>query len=234
MRKIIIIILIFGTTSACGFIKVSKERQQEIAQVNRKLPYGSELLASEKIENRCFESQAHTIKLTDIELKSIENYYKPQLADSSLILSGLKEFDYIKLGDEEYCFCLNGKIPNNYQIDFNNYNYRLPDNNGFHIYYSTGKLEEEKPNSFCRNTCLTYGNLILYNYKSAKAHILNIFFEGYGDQHTSSRYFFIDENYNIKIFENFCYDDGCVLIKKYIISIGRDQRIKIFTYNLKP
>jgi len=127
----------------------------------------------------------------------------------------VENLEYLKIGDNfKDIYPLDTML----QKSIDSCRYHLPNIGIYECYYTY--QQATKPNSF-----EIYGNLLLVDPKSRNGKLLNIYFEGSGDQHTEFRYFFIDKD-TINIFEGSCYDDGCSLDQTSKIIINQDK-IKI-------
>ena len=96
----------------------------------------------------------------------------------------------------------NNSIPVNDLIKITKFNIRLPDYEGFEVYYATGDAEHEKAFSEAfKNICENfyyrfYGILILYKKTTKTARLLPVFYNHYSESiHT--RYFYIGNDYRI-------------------------------------
>ena len=98
-------------------------------------------------------------------------------------------------------------IPINENIKLVNYQYQLPDYNGFQIYYMSGNPESSATlkDEFSIDCNADYGNLIVYNTKLQTAAVLTIYYNFYIDS-AQQRYFYIDEKFNIYMADEFSTD----------------------------
>lgn len=71
-----------------------------------------------------------------------------------------------------------------------------------------------------------YGNLLLLDSISKRGNVLNIHREVSGEQNISFRYFNIIKN-KIKIYEGYCYDDGCSLKESYVIRVKSNGAVDV-------
>ena len=208
MRKIIILFLSLISICSCH-----SQRTIEKQETYKRVPVGHELLLNAKEYN--------TLKYLSENLNS---YYYGLSQDSLSESPVIKEIEYVKIGDKDdrYCYCEDNNVL------MNSFNYRLPDIHGFQVYYSTKQGCDARYTWNMDEIC---GNLILVDTISGQAKLINVFLVGYGDQHIAYRYFTIDENYNITIFNAAAYEEGFSMAKKYLITINSEQEINIFEHN---
>jgi len=124
----------------------------------------------------------------------------------------VEKLEHLKIGDNfKEIYSLDTLL----QKSIDSCRYRLPNLGIYETYYLY--QQDTKPNSFG-----IYGNLLLLDPKTKKGKLLNIYFEGGGDQSTVFRYFLIDKDI-IRIFEGSCHDDGCNLFEKSKIIFNREK-----------
>jgi hypothetical protein len=106
--------------------------------------------------------------------------------------------------------CQNGKPFSDY-LKLTKYQYRLPDINEYKCYYYCNYPDNDFEKEFseeAQSNCSAafqqefYGYLILYNPKLASAKVLTIYLDTEIDPDPFWRFFYIDKNFNIHIFEN--------------------------------
>jgi hypothetical protein len=195
----------------CACFSQSIIKKQE---TYKSLPMGHELLLNCK-------QNCNSRRLAD---NNFSSYYCNLSQDTLSELPVIQNIKYIKTNNDRedyFCLCEDDKAVKG------NFNYRLPDYQGFQVYYSTNEGCKRVNTNIC-------GNLILVDTVSRHAKLINVFFEGYGDQHSVSRYFTIDKNYNITLFTHTCYEEGCYISKMYSIKINPNQKIDVFRHHCLP
>jgi hypothetical protein len=205
MKKIIIILLPF-LILICSCVSQRTIKKQEEYKY---LPVGHELLLN----------AGNNYNTTRNISANFSSYYR----SLSQELPYIEKIEYIKINEygDRYCYC----DDNNALVGA--FNYRLPDIHGFQVYYLTKQVCNARYKNSMQEIC---GNLILIDTISKNAKFINVFFEGYVEYGYASRFFTIDKNYNITLFNYFC-SEGCSISKKYLITISPNQKIDIFECN---
>lgn len=132
---------------------------------------------------------------------------KPQRA-----LPEFKSLNLIKIEGDRVLPNLNDTL---YQQQLDSLRYRLPNLGKLQGYY----FYQQSPGGYGG-----YGNLLLLDSISGTGNVLNIHRLVSGEQNTSYRYFNLVKN-KIKIYDGYCYDDGCSLKESYVIQIKNNGAI---------
>ena len=109
-------------------------------------------------------------------------------------------------------FCLldeDHQIPVDSLFTIKNFRQRLPDHEGFEVYYATGDAAVDTlfPEVFkgCEMNYKLYGYLIFYERATKTAHLLPAFYHWYGES-DHAREFYIDSNYRIFMYTEHMYE----------------------------
>lgn len=183
--------------------------------INSNFPFGSIELTKVKYPKHWDNDPKHYGRLKYPEgnvIDSIREYFFNLNSHKVIETPAIKNIELIKLGDYiEQSYTYDSTL----QKSIDSCRYRLPNIGVYECYYSC------RTDTVNKILC-TYGNLLLLNSTTKNGKILNIYYDGSGDSHVVSRYFFID-NDNINIYNGSFYDDGCYLNKTHIVSINADR-----------
>jgi hypothetical protein len=186
--------------------------------VNAQLPFGfADLLNYSQPKHWEADSKNYgQLKLPDSKAFEAISYYFQTLhkAQTLTTMPDVVEKNYLQIGpictDTFYCDNLT-------QQKTDSLKYRLPDIGNYECYYF---FERSK------NRDSEYGSLLLLDPKTKKGKTLNIHYMIGGEQSINYRYFYINDN-EIKLFEGYCYDDGCSLNERFRVKIDAGGEIKI-------
>lgn len=179
------------------------------------LPFGCDILVNHKFPKWRKEDISNENTLPhEKEFQAVSLCFNQMNSSGQLTaIPFIKKIEKIEFGNRQGCNCIDSIYPTQFR-------YQLPNMGPYMCYY----LYDSK--GACGN-CMEYGRLLLYDFKSQKAKILNIFMEIGGDQNVSYRQFYIEKDKTIRIFEGACYDDGCSLLEKCQIEILDDGQVQI-------
>lgn len=191
------------------------------------LPFGSQIWNNYKFPVSFFEDSINMKKLG----KAISYYDEINKKNEVLVKKRLPKFrkiEYFKI-DSNNTKCNNG-IYSDYLLEVKGSIYELPKVGRYKSYY-VGINKTENLDSLFKKSCkrysyYSYGYLLLSDTLTLDAKIINIYFFRGRDASSFGRYFFIDENYNISLFETICSDSDCRVKLKYKINISANGDIK--------
>lgn len=193
--------------------KVNKMAQQDTSKIkiNANFPFGCVDLAKFKYPKHWegdLENYGQLKKPNGKEFDDIEQCFATINLAKTIESPRYQSLEILKVGD-------NYKSANNIDTlllkSTDSCRYRLPNISMYECYYSYER----------------YGNLLLLDPKTKKGKLLNIYADDLGgESQTILRYFFIDKN-EIKIYEGYCYDDGCNLDEKFKININQNGEVSI-------
>lgn len=223
INRIIAICLVFITCSCSTSVVESNSNDSDTITpidtnnipINSNFPFGSSELTKVKYPKHWDSDPKHYGQLKYPEenvIHSIRQCFLNLNSQKVIETPVIKNIELIKLGDyleQSYTF------DSTLQKSIDSCRYRLPNMGIYECYYSC-RLDT------VNKILVTYGNLLLLNPTTRSGKILNIYYDGSGDSHVVSRYFFID-NETINIYDGAFYDDGCYLNKTHIISINGDK-----------
>ena len=131
---------------------------------------------------------------------------------NSYKLPPIKKYKYTIVDTNYEGSSCSNNIPIDSLISVKEYKIRLPDYEGFEVYYMTDDDEYKKDISdVYKGACGSfyyrlYGILILYERKTEIARLLPVFYDHYSES-VKTRHFYIDKNYRILLC-NKRYDEG--------------------------
>ncbi|MGV3539731.1 MAG: hypothetical protein ACO1OQ_07970, partial [Rufibacter sp.] len=107
----------------------------------------------------------------------------------------------------------------------------LPNFGPYECYYSWVDVkrphEEEKDYEERSDELIETGNLIFYEPKTKKAKVVNVYRSVAGIFWGSGRYFYVDENKKINLYEHDGNEEKSKLIHKYTIIVQENGTVKI-------
>jgi len=143
-------------------------------------------------------------------------------------LPGIKKLTCIGISSDDTATCSDGKPFANF-LKLPGYRYRLPDIRNYQCYYWCA-YQAPAYSPYSRlvqkncDWCLIndwFGYLILYNPAMKEAHAIVIYFDTFRDGSDHTRYFYIDKNFNINLFDfEQEADDGDGSVSSTIIAAG--------------
>lgn len=78
----------------------------------------------------------------------------------------------------------------------------------FDIYYSFVRADNiDSFSKNCRHTCYERGDMIIVDKVTLTARFITVYFERYGDMSITKRYFFVDSEFTIHVFDITQHDD---------------------------
>jgi hypothetical protein len=199
-------------------VETSKTKDNQIEQndlakiqINANFPFGCTDLKKIKYPKYWkgeLGNYGHLKKTNNQKLENIGHCFDAINLAKTIKFPRPQSLDLLEIGD-------NFKHANNLdtlmQKSIDSCRYRLPNIGIYECYYSYAR----------------YGNLMLFDPKTNKGKLLNIYADDLGgDSHTILRYFLIDKNV-INIYEAYYYDDGCSLDETFKIVVNLDGEIKI-------
>jgi hypothetical protein len=115
------------------------------------------------------------------------------------------------------------------------FKYRLPDFGPYQCYFQTLKIPEayhalfEHGGRYLDSYYLAYGSMVFYDPKSKRANVLNVYYESSAQERFGSDYkfFFIDANRVIMLFEAGNAEDGSYFHKSQEVSVQKDGSFSI-------
>lgn len=239
MRAITIILLV-GIISSCSSTEKKDSGAKKILTDSIKtivsfaysnvadLPFGDSLLVKDMLPEYWktpIYSDNMNIKPNKYEktLASIGNFYNHIAGKKIGQLPKIEKIERLELKKDNYCKCSELLQPDSFNI-------QLPDIGIYKCYYvSNTSYYNQKLNELCMNTCRAYGYIFLLDSTSHVAKSLPVYYEGNGESYSAFRYFYLNKNGSVKIFEGRCYDNECSLKLTTEILLSKDGEIKIDT-----
>ncbi len=199
---------------------IVEQVDSNLISINTTLPFGCENISKIKYPKEWLNDPKHYGQIKLPEGKEYENLglcYQQLNFVKTISSPKTEKLQIVKIGDFlEQSFSLDTLL----QKSIDSCRYRLPNIGIYECYYSF--RYDAKPNSFG-----AYGNLLLLDPKTKAGKILNLYFEGTGDSSVMSRYFLINNNNNIIVYEGWTYDDGSSLDEKYKITIQLNGDVEV-------
>jgi hypothetical protein len=231
MKKIGLLFIAVSISAACctpaadSSAQTDTSKQQEAPDsaatkipVNARLPFGfADLLNYSQPKQWKADAENYgQLKQPDGKAFEAISYYFQTLSKAQTLttLPDAVEKNYIQIGpvctDTFYC-------DNQTQQKTDSLKFRLPDIGNYECYYffERSKIRDSE-----------YGSLLLLDPKTKKGKTLNIYYRIGGEQSINYRYFYINDN-EIKLFEGYCYDDGCSLKECFRVNIDAGGLIKV-------
>lgn len=233
MKKLLVLLICGFTICSCSnpsagnsnFIDTTSTKDNLISQtdtpkiqINSSFPFGCADLTKYKYPKRWEGDLENYGQLKQPKGKEFDDIGQCfELINSSKTIGSptLKHLELLKIGDN---FKNTLYLDTLLQKSTDSCRYRLPNIGIYECYYSY--QQDTKPNSFGM-----YGNLLLLDPTNKQGKLVNVYFQGSGEQHLFYRYFFINNNV-ISIYEGYCYDDGCSLDEKFKITISQNGELK--------
>ncbi len=184
-------------------------------KINTEFPFGySDLTKFEypKFWKGDLENYGQLIKPDGEEFKRIGEYFRKLHANPTIGKSPrVIKIEQIKLNfDNDHLDTIASKAVDNVK-------FRLPNIGKFKCYYSFQKSDGKFGE---------YGNLLLIDSITQIGKTINVYNQVSGDQSIEFKYFTFDGK-TIKVYNGFCYDDGCKLSETSNISIQNDGQIVV-------
>jgi hypothetical protein len=198
------------------------------SQVVQGYPFGCSILITHKFPEHWEASDEanDTIKKPhEADFFHTSAWYERMAWIKPLPVPPIEKTEIIKIGESTACSCTN-------VLAADSCRYRLSNIGMYQCYYVSddvyGNPAFEK--SCPDNSCLVYGNLVLYDPSTRTAKTILIYYEGgsgTGTNGTPYRYFYITKEKIIELYEGSCNDAGCDMQNKYSIRVLENGEIEI-------
>jgi len=212
-------------------VKETLTKNRSIYDEFTRLPFGSDVLISHIFPNGwdtpSESNYNNPVGPHEKAFYEIIKFYNHLNKIEYITAPQFSEFKYLNIGEDTLI------TKNNTQYK-NSIRYRLPDFDGYQCYYASnyytfGEIEKNPISTKDFKQYMSVGNLILYKKETKSASILNIL-NSYAYQegdYNCYRFFFIDKNMKIKIFEGCAGEGSCNLKLTHEIRILSNAEISI-------
>ncbi len=199
------------------------------SQVIQRYPFGCSILVTHKFPphwEASDESNDSIKKPHEVDFFHTSAYYEVMSRAKTFSPPPIEHVEYIKIGDGLACTCTNS-------LPFDSCRYKLANIGNYEVYYICDDVYENTTfeKSCPANSCLLYGDLILYDSSTHSAKVLLIYFEGSSGsgnvKGTPFRYFYITKEKSIELYDGFCNDAGCEMQNNYSIHVLSTGEIEI-------
>lgn len=214
------IFLIFNILTMPGISSLAQTVDKHLLGSCGSLPFGWKELPRLKYPYR--QSEGNSKKATDHSFSEMSSYYYTL---NNQYHQGLPSFDSLVFLDINYRQKKDIYFDSVCIQSVDTCTLRLPIWQGYSCYYIKHRTS--------RSTYGEYGSFLLIEPKKNIGFVINVYFEYGGDQNVAFRYFHVDKN-SIRLYEGYCYDDGCILAPTHVITVSPLKKINIKTIAFKP
>ena len=199
------------------------------SQVTQAYPFGCSILVTHKFPphwEASHDNRDSVMTLNESEFFHTSAYYEVMSRAKTFSPPPIENVEHIKIGNENTCSCTNS-------LSLDSCRFKLKNIGKYQCYYLSDDIyqndafEKSCPN----NTCLLYGDLVLYDSSSRSAKVLLIYFEGGSgsgeNKGTPFRYFFITKEKSIELYDGICNDDGCDMRNTWSIHVLDNGEIDV-------
>jgi hypothetical protein len=198
-------------------------KKETVFVPNTVLPFGCNILISYKFPHKWIDTSM-------IEPGSKPSHYSKKLSEVDTCISGLgyhvnsisRPYDtlhseFIKIPMKNYLYF--DSVP----MGISNCKYQLPDIGPYHSFYVSNPLFL----SHVRELAGASGNLVLYDTVAKKSKVLNVYFMLNGEVSVAQRFFYIDKNGDIEIYDEENDETDFSFTHSYSIHITPSGEINI-------
>jgi hypothetical protein len=227
MRKLIPILIQLFSYGSCLSNSLDSINTKTIVD----FPFGCEMLITHEFpktwEDWGNEPHPNTeYKPHEREMDNVINCFNKLNGVKSFLLPSIHDIEYVKIGDIGCC-PINDTLLQITRF----YKYQLPNIGLYECYYgyNSGHYSQVPAGMTPDEVYVSEeaGNLILYNKETSNAKVLNIYSLTYDDYSGAYRFFYIDNDRSIQIFQYYSNEGTMSLEKTYKIIVNDNGRIDI-------
>ena len=190
--------------------------------INADLPFGPSLLETYKFPTEWSRLESDPKgQINNKKLSEIQELFNGINLAKSINSPKIKELEFINLSD----------FKDSLLFSIDSIKYRLPNLGPYECFYSFMDVsrphEEDKDYEERSDQLIETGNLILYDPKTQKAKVINIYNSIAGIFWGSGRYFYLGKNEEIKLFYHKSDEDVSKLLQRFTIKVQNNGKIKI-------